>query len=210
MRDGTKISSPEKKSRGRPRAYDPQAALAQARDAFWTAGYAGTSLDDIAAATGMNRPSLRAAFGDKQALYLRTLADYWAAKFELMHAALDGGDRLADSLMKVYEASLEVYFGGGDPARGCFVVGTAITAAHDDAEVQRVVADGFSTLDACFERRFRRAVAEGELADDADATALALLATATLHSLAVRARSGTPRASLRTMAGKMVETLSGA
>ncbi|KAF1005617.1 MAG: HTH-type transcriptional repressor ComR [Luteibacter sp.] len=209
MRDGTKISATEKRSRGRPRAYDPQAALAQARDAFWKAGYAGTSLDDIAAATGMNRPSLRAAFGDKHGIYLRTLADYWASKFELMHAALDGDDRLANSLMKVYDASLALYFGGEGPARGCFVVGTAITAAHADVEVQQLVTEGFLTLDAAFARRFERAKTEGELAAAADATTLALLATATLQSLAVRARTGAARASLRAMARKMVDTLCG-
>jgi len=52
-------------------------ALARAADVFWKQGYDGTSLDDLAAATGMNRPSLYAAFGDKRALYLKTL--YWSA-----------------------------------------------------------------------------------------------------------------------------------
>jgi AcrR family transcriptional regulator len=61
---------PPLRPRGRPRAYDPDVALAQAMDTFWHAGYAGTSLDDLSAATGMNRPSLYAAFGDKRALYL--------------------------------------------------------------------------------------------------------------------------------------------
>ena len=59
--------------RGRPRAYDPDAALKAARDVFWVKGYAATSLDDIAEATGMNRPSLYAAFGDKEAIYLAAL-----------------------------------------------------------------------------------------------------------------------------------------
>ena len=55
--------------RGRPRAYDPETALSQAMAVFWDAGYAATSLDDLSAATGMNRPSLYGAFGDKHALY---------------------------------------------------------------------------------------------------------------------------------------------
>ncbi|GAA0901664.1 TetR/AcrR family transcriptional regulator [Rothia nasimurium] len=209
MPNRTKIDATEKRPRGRPKAYDPQAALAQATEAFWKAGYAGTSLDDIASATGMNRPSLRAAFGDKRDLYLRTLADYWARKFELMHKALDGDECLTDSLMKVYEASLAVYFMGDGPARGCFVVGTAITEANSDPDVQRMVADGFRTLDACFEKRLTRAVAEGELPEGSDAVTLALLATATMHSIAVRARTGTPRAELRAMARRAVDTICG-
>ena len=63
----------EPRRRGRPRAYDPQAALQQATDSFWRSGYSGTSLDKIGAATGMNRPSLYAAFGDKHTLYLKAL-----------------------------------------------------------------------------------------------------------------------------------------
>ena len=53
--------------RGRPRSYDPEVALKRATEAFWKSGYSGTSLDDLAAATGMNRPSLYAGFGDKRA-----------------------------------------------------------------------------------------------------------------------------------------------
>ena len=62
--------------RGRPRQYDPERALAKAADVFWKRGYAATSLDDLVAATGMNRPSLYAAFGDKRDIYLKTLARY--------------------------------------------------------------------------------------------------------------------------------------
>src|SRR5690348_9419668 len=63
----------EPRGRGRPRAYDPQAALQRATDRFWRSGYSSTSLDEISAATGMNRPSLYAAFGDKHTLYLKAL-----------------------------------------------------------------------------------------------------------------------------------------
>src|SRR5262249_17102093 len=68
---------PAPKGRGRPRAYDPETALQTAIEAFWQAGYSGTSLDDLSAATGMNRPSLYGAFGDKRALYLKALDHYW-------------------------------------------------------------------------------------------------------------------------------------
>src|SRR4051812_36374931 len=56
--------------RGRPRGFDPEAALGQARDVFWDAGFAASSLDELSAAMEMNRPSVYAAFGDKETLYL--------------------------------------------------------------------------------------------------------------------------------------------
>src|SRR5262245_66197867 len=71
----------ERRPRGRPRAYDPEIALQLATESFWRAGYAATSLDDLSAATGMNRPSLYSAFGDKRDLYLAALRRYW----ELSH-----------------------------------------------------------------------------------------------------------------------------
>jgi len=63
-------------------------ALARAAEVFWKAGYAGTSLDDLVEATGMNRPSLYAAFGDKRDLYLKTLEHYRDESRILARAAL--------------------------------------------------------------------------------------------------------------------------
>src|ERR1700722_12458610 len=72
-----KISdTPQKPRRGRPREYDPDRALANATRVFWKNGYAATSLDELAAAPGMHRPSLYAGFGDKRELYLGTLRRY--------------------------------------------------------------------------------------------------------------------------------------
>ena len=79
----------------------------------------------------------------------------------------------------------------------------------DDPEVRRSVMDGFRTLDTRFETRLRRARDGGELGSDTDPTALALLATATLHTLALRARAGTSRKDLRTLASKAVGVICG-
>ena len=74
--------------RGRPRAYDPAVALARARDTFWGGGYSATSLDDLTEATGMNRPSLYAAFGDKRALYAKAVRHYRDVSRVEMHKIL--------------------------------------------------------------------------------------------------------------------------
>src|SRR5262249_62055712 len=81
---------------GRPRAYDPEVALQRAMDAFWDGGFSGTSLDDLSDRTGMNRPSLYAAFGDKQALYLKTLDGYLAARLVGITCAQYGGRPLRE------------------------------------------------------------------------------------------------------------------
>jgi AcrR family transcriptional regulator len=203
-----KYEGAAKRGRGRPRKYDFELALHQATDLFWTKGYAATSLDGIAAATGMNRPSLQAAFGDKREIYLAALGAYWASKIDTIRAAL-GARALDDALMRAYDAALTTYFASESVARGCFVVGTAITEAAEDPDIGRIVANGFQTLDAEFLKRIRWAQDEAEVTADRDPEALAFLATATMQSLALRARAGAPRDDLREVARKVVHVICG-
>lgn len=207
MQSRTKKDPTGKRSRGRPRNYEPETALRQAAEAFWKTGYSGTSLDDISTATGMNRPSLRAAFGDKRDIYVKALAAYWERKFAAMRDALDGDGPLDEALMRVYDTALSIYFSGDPQARGCFVVGTAITEASNDSQIQQIVATGFRALDADLEARIKVARDAGDLDRDADVKALALLATATMHTLAIRARAGSSRGDLRKLASKAVRTI---
>jgi AcrR family transcriptional regulator len=195
--------------RGRPRAYDTQAALKRATESFWRTGYSGTSLDTISAATGMNPPSLYAAFGNKRALYLEALARYWEISLAATREALAKDLPLAESLMLAYEAALSIYFSGKGSARGCFVVGTAVTESVEDAAIRNSVAAGLRMTDADFEARLRTAVEKGELKPDADPAALAILASATMHSIAIRARAGASRAQLREVARKAVSVICG-
>jgi AcrR family transcriptional regulator len=202
------IAKPAK--RGRPRAYDPQAALEQATLTFWNAGFGATSLDDLATATAMNRPSLYAAFGDKQALYRTALDGYRADARAAMTAALDPALPLAEGLRRVYAGALAIYLPAGRPPRGCFMIGTAVTEAVRDAAVRDSLNEGLREIDRAFEARFRQARDRGELAADADPAALARLASGVLYFLAIRSRAGEPRAVLEATAEAGVAMLCGA
>ena len=184
--------------------------MQHATEAFWTSGYSRTSLDEICAAAGMNRPSLQAGFGDKHALYLKALEHYWQLSLAAVREALaDGEQPLEQAFMRAYEGQLSLYFPVGGQPRGCFAVGTATTEALDDPEIRSVLAAGLRALDADIESRLRLAREKGELKPDADPAALAMLATATLHSIAIRARAGVPRAELQEMARKAVKVICG-
>src|SRR5215469_11570855 len=101
----TKVAPPKKdapaaaKRRGRPRAYEPDVALAKALDLFRKEGFAATSLDDLSAATGMNRPSLYGAFGDKRELYIKSYQRYRddarAAMIEIFRREMPIRERLS-------------------------------------------------------------------------------------------------------------------
>ena len=195
------------KRRGRPPAYDPGDALTRAMEVFWDAGYAATSLDELAAATGMNRPSLYGAFGDKRALYLKTLEHYGAGG--QLRRALAAAGTLRQSLERVYELAIALYLSGRIGPRGCFLIGTATTEAVKSAEVRAALASQLRELDDVFEARIRRARDEGEISPEADPRALAKLASAVLHSLALRARAGDPRRSLDAIAAAGVAAVCG-
>ncbi len=195
--------------RGRPPAYDAETALKRATDAFWRTGYSGTSLDKVAAATGMSPPSLYAVFGNKHALYLEALARYWETSLAATHEALAGYHPLDEALMLAYDAALSIYFSGKGTARGCFVVGTAVTEVAEDAEIRKSVAAGLRAIDAQYEARFRRARDEGELNPNADPAALAILAAATMQTIAIRARAGARRSELVELARKAVDVICG-
>ncbi|MCP1475862.1 AcrR family transcriptional regulator [Pseudomonas sp. EB276 TE3739] len=187
----------ETKGRGRPRAYDPQTALQQALGVFWNTGYSGASLDSIATAAGMNRPSLYAAFGDKHALYIKALDQYWDTAHAAMQAALtDDTLSLEQALTGFYEGQLAIYFSGDGQPRGCFAIGTATTEAVEDPQIRAVLSTRLSQLDADLEARLRSAIEAGELKPDSDPAALAVIVSSLLHSISIRARAGKPREEL--------------
>jgi AcrR family transcriptional regulator len=181
--------------RGRPRRYDPGIAMRQARDTFWRGGFAGTSLDELAAGMGMNRPSIYAAFGDKRSLYLRALTEYADLSRRWLATALARPRSLRDGLSAVFRYARDFYLAGADAPRGCFLLGTAVTEANRDPEVRAIVEDTMTSFTATFAERFKRAERDGELSPHPP-DALAHIATAALNTLALRARTGAPAAVL--------------
>lgn len=198
-----------RRPRGRPKAYDPDQALARVTAAFWDAGYSGASLEDLTDAAGMNKPSLYGAFGNKHALYMKTLALYREMGRDTMREALSYELSLADGLRRVYARAIEIYTSGEHGARGCFLIGTAATEAVLDPKVRRMFADGLHELDDQLQARFQHALDTGELKSALGADDLARLACGIMNSFALRARAGDPRAVLEATAEAGVRLLCG-
>lgn len=182
--------------RGRPRAYSPDLALTQAMEAFWNDGFAATSLDQLSEATGMNRPSLYAAFGDKQALYRQAYAQYRKAAFAAMEDLFAAERPLRDLLRLIFERALDLYLSGDKGPRGCFSVLTASSDAIAAPELRGMVVDSIEGIDRFFADLFAKGIEASELPSSSDPRHMAFLASATLHTLSVRARAGVPRAEL--------------
>jgi hypothetical protein len=122
-----------------------------------------------------------------------------------MRDALDPSRPLAVGLMRVYEGSLALYFPRRGAPRGCFLIGTALTEAVTDRGIREVLRQGLRAFDREFEARLRQAQVTGELDAEADPAALAGIASAILHTLALRSRAGDSVESLRATARAGVE-----
>lgn len=199
MRNSTKTPEGGRK-RGRPRSFDPDAALGAASERFRAGGYAGTSLDELAAATRLNRPSLYSAFGDKKALYLAALERTYA-RAERGFARLAEGDLpLRAMLQRFFGAVIDGYVTGEDGPAGCIVIGTVATEAVSDPELRAFIARFLAMEDEQVERLLRQA---GSTAPETQARVV----TAMVHSLSVRARAGASRAELDRAAADCIDLI---
>ncbi|MCP3369842.1 TetR/AcrR family transcriptional regulator [Bradyrhizobium cajani] len=197
------------KRRGRPRAYEPNVALGKALDLFRRQGFAATSLDDLSEATGMNRPSLYGAFGDKRELYIKSYQRYReearAAMVEIFRQEMPVRQRLE----RIFASALNIYLSGDTGPRGCFTVVTAASEAVGDPEIRAMVLDGLAELDKAFTSCFRRAIENGELPERADPAVLAQLASSTVHSIAIRSRARVPRKELEALVKGAIDVMVG-
>jgi TetR/AcrR family transcriptional regulator, copper-responsive repressor len=193
------------KRRGRPRAYEPDVALGKALDLFRKDGFAATSLDDLSAATGMNRPSLYGAFGDKRELYIKSFQRYRDDARAAMIEVFRTEQPIRERLRRIYGIALDIYLSGGP--RGCFTVMTAASEAVSDPDIRGMVLEGLAELDKAFTACFRRAREKGELPESADPAVLGRLASATLHSIAIRSRAHLPRKELEAIADGAIDVM---
>jgi AcrR family transcriptional regulator len=203
----SKLEAVAPKRRGRPRGYEPEVALGKALDLFRKDGFAATSLDDLSAATGMNRPSLYGAFGDKRELYIKSYqryrADVRAATIDIFKHELP----IRKRLQRIFAVALDIYLSGDAGPRGCFTVMTAASEAVSDPQICAMVAEGLSELDKAFAACFRLAKENGELPASTDPAVLAQLASSTIHSIALRARARVPRKELEAIVNGALDVM---
>jgi AcrR family transcriptional regulator len=195
--------------RGRPRAYDPDEALTKALATFWKAGYAGTSLDDLAAAMGMNKPSIYAGFGDKKALYLKAIELYRSMSRQSIGRTFAEHPGLEDGLRRVARGAIANYVSGDFGPRGCFLVGTAVTEAATEPEVKAALDSSIRELEDVFAERFRQGQAAGETTLPAAPKVLGHLMADTIYGCALRARGGATRSELESAADAAVRLYCG-
>ena len=202
MQDSTK----NKKGRGRPRAYDRDIALDAITKLFWRQGYSATSLDDLAASTSMNRPSLYQAFGSKADMYQHAFNHFAQNMSSVVRSELQKTTDVQEGLINFYDNVLEIYYEESSEM-GCFVFCTTVAEVLNHSELRSAVHAVIDRIEAALEQYLRVAQQAGYLHKDTDINALATMAQALLQHLAIRARAGDSKASLKQRARQSVSAL---
>lgn len=187
---------------GRPRAFDPEAALDAAVETFWRHGYEAAGLAELTDAMGISRPALYRAFGDKCQLFSAALERYIARNMGYVEVALN-----EPTAREVAEAFLvgnakAVTTPGRPP--GCLSVQAMVT---DEADPFSMLAENRTVIQERIADRFRRAIHEGDLPPDEDPEELARFLITLTTGFAIRAADGEARHSLVALARRAAAIL---
>lgn len=164
---------------------------------FWTKGYEGTSLTDLTEAMGINRPSLYAAFGNKEELFRKAFDRYRAGRAPVIDEALNAPTARAVAEILLFSSAYEL----ADPkCPGCMSVQAALATSDEATSVKREVELRRAEMEEQLRERFERAKAEGDLPADAKPCELARYLVVVVRGMAVQASAGACRDSLRGVA----------
>lgn len=178
---------------GRPREFNTEEALDKALGVFRQKGFEGASLDDLTRATGINRPSLYAAFGNKEDLFRKALDRYVKQGLVRLQEFLSEPTAyraIERVLMSVVEKS------GCSDARGCLLVQGALACGNEAQPIRLELAARRQQIEVIFRQRFERAIAEGDLPSDSSATSLAAYVATVLQGMSVQSSGGASREAL--------------
>jgi AcrR family transcriptional regulator len=177
--------------RGRPREFDVDEALATALRLFWSKGYEGTSLTDLTEAMGITRPSLYAAFGNKESLFRQALDLYEREKHAYVGQALEKPTARGVA-QRLLEGALANVTGQDEP-RGCLGVISSTACGAEAQCIREEVLSRGRTVQKAFVARMQRAIDEGDFNGPADAEAITKYLLAVLQGMAVQAGAGATR-----------------
>jgi AcrR family transcriptional regulator len=182
--------------RGRPREFDRDQALARAMILFWKRGYEATSISELTDAMGITSPSLYSAFGDKKRLFLESVDRYQAGPGAFAKEALTEEPTAERAIRRLLLGAVDSFCDPRQP-KGCMVVLSATNCAVESSDVLHELADRRRATERAIRDRIAAGRADGEFPASADIDGLSGLVAATLYGIAIKARDGASRASLR-------------
>ncbi len=183
---------------GRPREFDVDKALDRALKVFWRRGYEGASLPELTKAMRISRPSLYAAFGNKEALFRKAIDRYVDGPGATVRVALDQPTARA-VFERALDGTIDMLTDARNP-HGCFLVQGALACGDTADCVRREMAKRRDAFVVALRERFDRAVKEKDLPPAAVPADLARFVATILHGMSVQAVSGASRRELERVA----------
>jgi AcrR family transcriptional regulator len=180
---------------GRPREFDVDECLDRALQVFWKQGYEGTALSDLTSAMGINRPSLYAAYGNKEALFTKAVSRYLDGPARHIRTAVDE-PTARGTAERLLRGAIDVATAPDKPGSGCLIVQSALVTGNQASTVRDALAARRRAGEVTLRKRFDRARAEGDLPPDADAADLARYVTLLSYGISVQAVGGSTREEL--------------
>lgn len=174
---------------GRPRTFDKSLALKNAMYVFWAKGYEGTTMSDIVDAIGVKGPSVYAAFGNKDAIFIEAVKQYSDMMLSGPLSALTEEPDIYQAIKKLLEANLEFFLNSPNP-RGCLIMTSAINVTPEHAELMNFVRSYRDDYKARLVKRFELALLEKQIRPDSNPHDLAEYYLMVIHGMALRARDG--------------------
>jgi AcrR family transcriptional regulator len=182
-------------------------ALDAAMQVFWCKGYEGASLSDLTRKMGINRPSLYAAFGDKETLFRKALDRYAEGPAAYVREALKQPTARAVT-EQLLRGATDLLTDTHHPS-GCLVVQSALVCGDASDCIRKELVSRRLAGEADVRRRFTRAKAEGDLPADSNPADLARYVVTILHGMAVQAASSARREELQRVVGTVMRAWPG-
>jgi AcrR family transcriptional regulator len=189
---------------GRPREFNLDQALEQALEVFWRKGYEGASIAELTERMGITKPSLYAAFGNKEELFRKAFDRYVDGPGGFVKIALQQTTARAVVEHLLYGEADAVTDPEYPP--GCLSVNAALTCSAAAESIKTELTSRRAKNEDDLRQRFERAKTEGDLPEAADAATLARYVQTILQGMAVQAVSGAKRAELHKLVDMVLIT----
>jgi AcrR family transcriptional regulator len=173
---------------GRPRQFDIDSALNKALEVFRRKGYEATSLSDLTEALGINRPSLYAAFGNKEELFTKALARYVDGPIAYLSEVLKEKSSY-DVVRQMLNRSVDLLTSPANP-RGCLVIQSSFSSELEAKGIQQKITKGLANTERNLKERFDQAIKDGDLPGDVNSAVLAKYLTTIHRGLSMQAANG--------------------